>query len=72
MKVNPFSDNPAQNSEYVAIKPTLARAVPDLGERPGGPNPLAPSLFWVKKKGIAEGREAGRASDRKPPHPPLP
>ena len=37
-----------------------------------GPNLLLPSLFWVKKKGIAEGRKAGSPSDRKPPHPPLP
>ena len=44
----------------------------DLGKRPGGPNPLRPSLFWVKKKKkrIAEGRKAGGASDKKP-GPPL-
>ena len=31
-----------------------------------GPGP--PSLFWVKKrKGIVEGRKAGRASDNPPP-----
>ena len=73
-KVNPFSYNPAQNSKYAAIKPTLVRAVADLGERPWEPNPLPPSLFTVKKKkkGIAkEEKPAGQATE-KLPFPPFP
>jgi len=46
----------------------LTFAVGDLGEGPGGPGP--PSLFWVKKEEITEGRIAGRASKTTPPPPP--
>ena len=44
----------------------------DVREGPGGPAPLPPPYFaWKKKKKrIAEGRKAGRASDKKP-GPPL-
>jgi len=43
------------------------KAVADLGERPGGPDP---ALFWAKNEKITEGRKAGRARKTKPPHPP--
>lgn len=37
----------------------------------GAQSPPPPSLFWLKKKRkeTAEGREAGRESDKKPGHP---
>ena len=40
----------------------------DLGEGPRGAR--ASPLFWVKEKKIAEGRKAGRASDKKTNPPP--
>ena len=40
----------------------------DLGEGSGGPGP---PFFREKKKGIAAGRKAGRASEKKKPGPPL-
>lgn len=39
-------------------------AVADLVEGLGGLQPL--SLFWVKKKRIAEGKKAGKAKRQKP------
>ena len=42
----------------------------DLGEGAGGPGGPGPSLFWVKKEEMTEGRKAGRASKTKPPPPP--
>ena len=40
----------------------------DLGEGSGGPGP---PFFGEKKKGIAAGRKAGRASEKKNRAPPL-
>ena len=37
----------------------------DLGEGLGGPGSI-PSLFWVKKEEMTEGREAGWASKIEP------
>ena len=42
----------------------------DLGEGAGGPGGPGPSLFWVKKEEMTEGRKAGRASKTKPSPPP--
>ena len=39
--------------------------VADLGERPGEGDPC-PSIFWVKKEEMTEGRKAGRASKIEP------
>ena len=41
----------------------INQAVADLGEGPRGPDP---SLFWVKKEEMTEGRKTGWASKLKP------